>query len=141
MIFNTTYQNEDFDIHSKELLGKPYTLIQRIRMKGIGSGRMIIQELSEKLYPKQKEFSEVNYGNIELRPKGILVHFTHRLERFSWCVPYYKLVIYNANSFSIHANGNFIKFIKNKNYRENKKFIQRMITIKNAFLKLDYYDG
>ncbi len=141
MIFNTTYNNEDFKVHSKELLGNPYTLIQRIRMNGIGSGRLVIKELSEKLYPKQKQFSEINYGNIELRPNGILVHFTNRLERYSWCIPYYKLVIYNSNYFSIHANGNCIKFIKNKNYVENKKFINRMIDLKNEFLKLDYYDG
>ena len=141
MIFNTTYNNEDFKIHSKELLGKPFSFLERLKMNGNGSGRFMIYELSEKLYPKQKQFSELNYGNLELRPNGILVHFTNRLERYSWCIPYYKLVVYNASYFSIHAEGNFIKFLKNKNYTENKKFIDKMIDYKNEFLNLDYYDG
>lgn len=141
MIFNTTYNNEDFRIHSDELVGKPFSLLDRIKMKGVGSGRFIIKELSDKLQPAQKQFSELDYGNIELRPNGILVHFTNRLERYSWCVPYYRLVVYNASFFSIHAEGSFIKFMKNKNYVENRKFIDKMIDLKNEFLKLDYYDG
>ena len=141
MIFNTTYNNEDFRIHSDELVGKPFSLLDRIKMKGVGSGRFIIKELSDKLQPSQKQFSELDYGNIELRPNGILVHFTNRLERYSWCIPYYRLVVYNANFFSIHAEGSFIKFMKNKNYVENRKFIDKMIDLKNEFLKLDYYDG
>ncbi|CAL2063950.1 hypothetical protein [Tenacibaculum sp. 190524A05c] len=141
MIFNTTYNNEDFRIHSDELVGKPFSLLDRIKMKGVGSGRFIIKELSDKLQPTQKQFSELDYGNIELRPNGILVHFTNRLERYSWCIPYYRLVVYNASFFSIHAEGSFIKFMKNKNYVENRKFIDKMIDLKNEFLKLDYYDG
>jgi len=50
------------------------------------------------------------------------------------------LVVYNAQSFSIHANGNFIQFLKNKNYRENKKFIDKMIQLKIDCLDLEYYD-
>ncbi|WP_075342345.1 hypothetical protein [Tenacibaculum agarivorans] len=141
MIFNTTYTNEDFLVHSKELLGKPFSLLNKIKMKGIGSGRFMIAEVSEKLKTTKKQFSELHYGNIEMRPKGILVHFTNRLERFSWCIPYHKLVIYNASFFSIHAEGSFIKFKKNKNYTENKKFIDKMIDYKNEYLNLDYYDS
>lgn len=141
MIFNTTYTNEDFLLESNKTLGKPFSLIERIKLKGIGSKRLIIERVSEKLKPTQKQFSELDYGNIELRPKGVILHFTNRLERFSWCIPYYKLVIYNAAFFSIHANGNFINFKKNKNYTENKKFITKMIDFKNEFLNLEYYDG
>lgn len=141
MIFNTTHPNQDFLVHSKELLGKPFSLLDKIKLNGIGSGRFIIAEVSQKLKTDKIQFSELNYGNIEMRPKGILVHFTNRLERFSWCIPYYKLVVYNASFFSIHAEGSFIKFLKNKNYLENKKFISKMIDFKNEYLQLDYYDG
>ncbi|TCI94988.1 hypothetical protein [Tenacibaculum sp. M341] len=141
MIYNTTYNNEDFIKETNIALGKDFSLFQKIKMKGVGSGRLMIAKMSSKLQPKQKQFSELNYGNIELRPKGILVHFTNRLERFSWAIPYYKLVIYNAQFFSIHADGNSIQFLKNKNYVENKKFINKMTDLKNTFLNLDYYDG
>jgi hypothetical protein len=140
MIFNTTYRNEDFDDESVVLVGKKMTLFERIKQGGIGSGRLMIQQMSPKLNLGKLKFSEVDYGNIELRPKGVIVHYTKKLERFSWVIPYYRLVIYNSDFFSIHANGNFIQFVKNKNYTENKKFINKMVGIKNDFLKLDYYD-
>ena len=126
MIFNTTHTNEDYTIQSNALLGKLFSLLEKIKLKGVGSGRLIIAELSEKLKSNQKQFNELDYANIELRPNGILIHFTNRLARFSWCIPYYKLVVYNSSVFSIHAEGSFIKFKKNKNYLENKKFINKM---------------
>ena len=140
MIFNTTYTNEDYDIALKEHLGKPYSLLKKIKLNGVGSHRMMIAELSPKLKPSKIQFSEIDYGNIELRPKGILVHFTKRLDRYSWIIPYHKLVIYNSDFFSIHADGSFIRFRKNRQYLENKKFIAKMQDLKHAYLKLDYYD-
>ena len=127
-------------MESASLVGDKFTLFQRIKQGGIGSSRLIIDKTSPKLNLSKLKFSEINYGNIELRSKGIIVHYTGKLERFSWIVPYYRLVIYNAQSFSIHANGNFIQFLKNKNYTENKKFIDKMIQLKNEFLNLQYYD-
>jgi hypothetical protein len=109
-------------------------------MGGIGSGRLFISKLSENLNLKKLKFSEIDYANIELRPKGIIVHFTNRLDRFSWVIPYYRLVFYNTEFFSIHANGGFINFTKNKNYRENKKFIKKINVFKNEFINGDYYD-
>ncbi len=140
MLFNTSHKNEEYTIESATLVGKPFRLLQRIKQGGIGSGRLMIREVSPKLNLGKVEFSEIDYGNIELRPKGIIVHYTKKLERFSWIIPYYRLVIYNAQSFSIHANGNFIQFLKNKNYKENKKFINKMIQLKNEYLNLGYYD-
>ncbi len=141
MIYNTTYNNEAYIKETNELLGKGYSFIEKLKLKGVGSSRLIIGKLSAKLQPQQKQFNELNYGNIELRPNGILVHFTNRLERFSWAIPYYRLVIYNASFFTIHANGNFIQFQKNKNYTNNKKFLEKMIDLKNEYLHLEYYDG
>ena len=141
MIFNTTYNNKDYDVESALLVGKKFTLLERIRLGGIGSKRLIIDKTSPKLNLGLLKFSEIDYGNIELRPNGIIVHYTRKLERFSWIIPYYRLVIYNAQFFSIHANGNFIQFSKNKNYNENKNFIRSMIRFKNDSLNLKNYDN
>ena len=140
MIFNTTHNNQEYDKQSALLVGKKFTLFERIKRGGIGSGRLIIEKTSPKLNLGKLKFSEIDYGNIELRPKGIVIHYTRKLERFSWVIPYYRLVIYNAQFFSIHANGNFIQFSKNKNYKVNKKFINRMVALKNDFLNLEYYN-
>ena len=68
------------------------------------------------------------------------MHYTSKLERFSWVIPYYRLNIYNSQFFSIHADGSFIQFEKNKNYKENKKFLDRMSQAKIDVLGLGYYD-
>jgi hypothetical protein len=116
-------------------------LWERIKQGGIGSGRFMIHEISPKLKLGKLKFSEVDYGNMELRPEGIIVHYTQKNERFAWVIPYYRLVIYSTEVFSIHADGNFIQFLKNKNYKENKKFIRKMMDRKNVFLELGYYEG
>jgi len=141
MIFNTTFKNQEFDYESNLLVGNKFNILERVKLGGIGSGRLVIENTSPKLNLGKQKFSELDYGNIELRPKGVIIHYTRKLERFAWIIPYYRLVIYNSQFFSIHANGNFIQFLKNKNYAENKKFINRMITIKNVFLNLKYYDS
>jgi hypothetical protein len=140
MIYDTTYKNEDYNTESAVLVGVKFTLLERLKLRGIGSGRLMIKNTSPKLNSTQLKFSEIDYANIELRPKGIIIHYTRKLERYSWVIPYYRLVIYNAQFFSIHANGNFIQFSKNKNYFENKKFIKKMVQLKNDALNLEYYD-
>lgn len=141
MVFNTSYKNIDYIKESINLVGKAFSFLEKLKMGSVGSSRLVVSEFSPKLKPKNLDTIAVNYTNIELRPKGIIVHFTNRLERYSWIIPYYRLVIYNAQTFSIHANGNFIKCSKNKNYKENKKFIEKMIDLKNTFLNLSYYDS
>jgi len=141
MLFDTSYRNREYRKESNNILGKAFSILEKIKIGGIGSSRFIICELSAKLQPRNMELLAINYANIELRPKGIIVHFTNRLDRYSWIIPYYRLVTYSTQTFSIHSNGNFMKFHKNKNYTDNKKFINKMIDLKNDFLNLDYYDA
>lgn len=140
MVFDTTYKNENFNDESAILVGKKFSLLERMKLKGIGSSRMIIKEISSKLNLGTLKYSETDYGNIEIRPKGVIIHYTRKLERFSWVVPYYQLVIYNTQFFSIHANGNYIQFLKNNNYIANKKFINKIVQLKNDSLHMEYYN-
>lgn len=140
MVYNTTYNNQDYNTESTNLVGVKFTLLERLKLGGIGSGRLIIKSTSLKLNTTHLKFTEIDYANIELRPNGIIIHYTQKLERYSWVIPYYRLMIYNTEVFSIHANGSFMQFLKNKNYNENKKFINRMVQLKNDFLDYDYYD-
>ncbi len=141
MLFNTSYTNKEYTKESIHILGKAFSFFEKIKIGGIGSGRLVIEELSTKLQPKNRQTAAINYANIELRSKGIIIHFTNRLDRYSWIIPYYRLVIYSAKTFSIHSNGHFIKFKKNKNYLDNKKFLDKVVDLKIKFLNLGYYDG
>ena len=99
-------------------------------MGGIGSKRMIIEETSHNLSNHLNKVSDVNYANIELRPGGIIVLLNKGLNNYNWVIPYRQLVIYKTNRLTIHAQGKYISFKNNKLFKENKKFIDKMIDLK-----------
>lgn len=133
MILNTTYSNKKHDELINDLLGKPFSLWQSIMMKGIGSKRMIIEEVSPNMAQYLHTASGVNYANLELRPVGLLVRINKGLENFTWVIPYYKLGIHKSNGSSIHAEGKFINFRPNTTFRENKAFFDKLLNEKAKY--------
>jgi hypothetical protein len=127
MLIDTTHHNSEHKQIISDLVGKPYSLVQKLKLRGVGSKRMIIDEVSPNLQQVLNTVSDINYGNIELRPKGILIHITKGLKNFTWIIPYYHLVIYKINGSSIHAQGKFVHFRANKTFRENKKFFDKLV--------------
>ena len=130
MIFNTTYHNKEAATTINDLLGASYSFLQSIKIGGTGSKRMIIEEVSQEFFKFMNTTSDLNYGNIELREKGILIHINKGLKNYSWAVPYYQLHTYKTAGFSIHAQGNFVRFKSNKLLKENKNFIQKIVHFK-----------
>lgn len=133
MLLNTTYSSKENKELIDNLVGKPYSFLQILKMKGVGSKRMIIDEVSPNMASVLNAVDDINYGNIELRPNGIIIHITKGLQNFSWIIPIYQLVIYKVNGSSIHSNGKFVHFRDNKSFRENKKFFAKLL-----FKKLTY---
>lgn len=130
MLFNTTHTNEEDKELINDCVGHPFTFFQSIKLGGTGSKRMIIDEVSNNLNGLVNKVSDLNYGNIELRPSGILVRINKGLENFAWAIPYRQLVIYKTYGLSIHAQGKFIRFRNNKTFKENKNFFKKMIRLK-----------
>lgn len=130
MLFNITYTDKDDIAEINKMVGKSLRFIPALKLKGTGSGRMIIEDVSERFKNILTKVSDLNYGNIELRPRGIIIYITKQLEQFCWVIPYYKLTVFNGNYFSIHSDNNFIRFRKDVKYRENKKFIDKMMHLK-----------
>lgn len=133
MIYNTTYSDKKITELINGKLGKPYSFIQSIKMKGSGSKRMIIDEVSPNLNQYLNKISDANYGSIELRPNGIIIHINQGLKNFSWVIPFYQLVIYKINGSSIHAQGKFVHFRNNKTFKENKAFFDKLMALKIDF--------
>lgn len=127
MILESTYYNKDEKQILEDLVGRPFTLLESIKMKGIGSKRMIIDNVSPNLESYMNTISDANYANIELRENGILILINKGLKNFIWAIPYYHLVIYKTNGASIHAQGRFIHFRNNKTFKENKRFFDKML--------------
>ncbi|MTE27580.1 hypothetical protein [Winogradskyella ouciana] len=127
MILNTTHHNSEHRQIITDLIGSPFSLVQILKLKGIGSKRMIIEEVSPNMQSMMNKVSDINYANIELRPKGILVMINQGLRNFTWIIPYYQLVIYKVNGSSLHAQGRFIRFRNSKTFKENKKFFNKLL--------------
>jgi len=130
MIINSTHHNKKHKRIIEDLVGQPFSIIQKFKMKGVGSKRMIIDEVSLNMKSMMNSISDLNYANIELRPKGILVMINQGLKNFTWIIPYYQLVIYKINGSSIHAQGRFIHFRNNKTFKENKRFFKKLMNEK-----------
>lgn len=127
MILNTTHNNPEHVKIIDTQVGSRFSLVQKLKMNGVGSKRMIIGSVSPNMQNIMNKVSDINYGSIELRPKGILLRITQGLKNFTWIIPYYQLVIYKTNGSSIHAQGKFIHFINSKGFRENKNFFKKLM--------------
>jgi len=134
MIYNRTYFNKDEAKEINTIVGNSFSFLQILKLRGIGSSRFVIDSVSKKLSQTINEVSDINYCSIELRPNGILINITQQLNLFSWIIPYYKLVIFNSNTFSIHSSGSYIKMVKDKSYSNNKKFITKMLKLRQESL-------
>lgn len=133
MILNSTYNDKDHKDIISDLIGKPYGFFEAIKLKGIGSKRMVINEASPDLEPYLNRVSDINYANIEMRTDGIIIYINKGLKNFTWVIPYYQLVIYKTNGASIHAQGKFINFKNNTTFKENRAFFKRLLEAKIVY--------
>ena len=127
MILDSTFSSKENNELINDLVGKSYGLFQSIKMKGIGSKHMIIEEVSPNMKQYLNTISDVNYANLELRPLGVLIRINKGLKNYTWIIPYYQLVIYKTNGRSIHAQGKFIQFQNNITFKENKAFFDKLM--------------
>lgn len=130
MVLDTTHHNKEHDNLIDDIVGKPFSFLQAIKLKGIGSKRMMIAEVSPNFQSYMNSIADINYGNIEMRPNGILLYINKGLKNFTWVIPYYQLVIYKTNGASIHAQGRFVRFTNNKLFKENKLFFDKLLDAK-----------
>ena len=127
MILDTTYTDKNQDELINDLVGSPYSFIQAIRLKAIDCKGLLIDEVSPNLNEYLNEESDLNFANIELRPFGIIIRLNKTLKNNSWIIPYYNLVIYKNNGVSIHSQGRYIHFKKNKTLKNNKAFFDKIL--------------
>ena len=127
MILDSTYHNKEHKQILNDLVGAPFSFLEAFKMKGVGSKRMIIEEVSPNLQSYMNTVSDVNYANLELRKSGILLHINKGLKNFTWAIPYYQLVVYKTNGASIHAQGKYVHFKNNKMFKENKPFFEKLL--------------
>ena len=135
-LYNITYKNKETEKEINVEMGKPFGLIEKLKLGGIGSRRMIIENFSEDIKNLKLKVSGIQYANIELRPNGIIVHINQGIYTHAWTIPYFRVSVFNGDFFTIHGGGSHIKFNKEKSWKENKEFLQKIVKLKSEFVSV-----
>ena len=116
MLFNVSYNDVKIKNKIDSLIGKSYSLLQRLKKGGIGSGKLTITKADKEIENLLILDKNINYCNIEKRKNGIIIMFRSLLETYALVIPYYKLIIFKvtANEYTFNIDHKFLK-IKVKN--------------------------
>ena len=130
MIYNISYRDREIIREINTTIGKPFGVIERFKMKGIGSPRFILNSASNDVAKRLPPDESMVKVSIELRPKGIIVHINKRASRLSWVIPYYCLSLFSSEHLGIHSTGHFLKIKHDDLYNKSVSFIQKVMTCK-----------
>lgn len=132
MLLNITYNDPEVKKKINHLVGEPFSLLERIKQKGVGSPKLNIVASSIEIYNLLQLEQSRDTCNIELRKKGIIIGFQKRLEVYALVIPYYKLNIYKGESevYSFHKDHYFIKVEVKSHENKAHQFISRIISEK-----------
>ena len=128
MLANVSYNNKAQRESIDTLLGKPFTLMNRLKLGGVGSPKLYVVSSSKEIDSLFVLDHNDNTCNIELRPNGIILRFRSLLETYGLIIPYYKLNIFKGTGevYSIHMEHHKIGISsKSKNVRDFFKKIQQ----------------
>ena len=130
MLKNISYNNPKIIDEINNYVGKPYTILQRLKIGGIGSSKLIVNSADSIIENLLNLDNNLNYCNIEIRPKGIIIHFKSLLETYGLIVPFYKLKIFKgkANEYSIYIDNFFIKV--NANKKTEHDFFKKILRLR-----------
>jgi len=141
MLYNLTYNDTKIKTAVNELVGKPFGLIDNIKLNGIGSPRLDIDKASVEISELLSFDNNRNFCNIELRPKGIIIRFRSLLETFGLVIPYYKLVVFKpGNSITFHIDHQFVSVSMPPNNKGILLFMEKLSQQKATNSPLDIAD-
>lgn len=130
MIANLTYRDREIERRIRLLAGSSYSFRSRLKMKGTGSPRFIIDKASPTIEILLAKSNNTDYGNIELRPSGIMVGFKSGLSTFVLVIPYSKLKLtVEVNHIVISSVEDFVQFSRSQDL---DTFLDKLISSKEA---------
>lgn len=124
MLFDTSYSDKKITKQINKAVGKPFSWRDRWKIGGIGSRRMVITDISEeyKKYLKAEHYETM--ANIELRPRGIIIHFRYKLQAYSWVMPFESLQMDDESGLELKSDGKFVAF----NHETDQPFIRKLVS-------------
>ena len=132
MLMNVSYKDPKQEQTITDLVGKPFSLRDRIKFLGVGSPKLKIVSSSPKIANLLLLDKNLDVCNIEIRPKGIIVRFRSLLETYAMVIPFYKLSVFKGkpDSHSIHADGQKIEIRSDKDI---SKFFSKIMGFKAKY--------
>jgi len=129
---NVSYNNSKIKSEINDVLGNPFTIFERIKLRGVGSPKYIISQTDSIITNLLNLDNNTNQCNIELRPKGIIVSFRSLLETYALIIPFYKLKLFKgqSNVYSIYIDEYFIKILAEK--KNEHEFIKKINKFKST---------
>jgi hypothetical protein len=93
-----------------------------------------VKKVSEDLNLFNNESNNLVYASIELRQKGIIIHFLKNDQNIqSWIIPYYRLIMNKKEDITIFEGKSFLKF-KLPSFNSKKyKFIDLLLRKKSQY--------
>lgn len=130
MLYNVSYNDPIVTRKVDQHVGKPFGLLERFKLGGVGSPKLFVTSASEDITNLFALDSYINTCNIEIRPKGIILRFRSILETYALPIPFHQLVIYKgkADEYSLYRGQYFVK-VKGSE-RPVVKFIKRILEAK-----------
>lgn len=134
MVLNTSHSDQKIDRQLAALVGESFPLLKRFELRGIGSPKLEIIQTSRTLHNLLVVNQDRLRCSIELRPKGIIVHFKSRLDTYALPIPYHKLSIYKgeAATYSLFVDQHKLKI--NGVDLKVKSFINKVLQEKAQYL-------
>lgn len=129
MLLNISHNDKEVKRKIDTEVGPPYSLLERIKSKGVGSPKLIITAASATIYNLLQLDQSRNTCNIELRPQGIIIGFQKRLEVYALVIPYYKLNVYKgeAEVYSFYKDHYFVKIEARAKDTAIHKFVTKLL--------------
>lgn len=130
MLLNVSYNNQEITKKIDSKVGKPFPLMERIKMNGIGSPKLFINSSSIQIHNLLILDNNRNVCNIEMRPQGIILGFRSLLESYALVIPFYKLNIYKekAEEYSVYKDQYFVKVSATD--KATHRYFQKVINYK-----------
>ncbi|MGY5848221.1 hypothetical protein ACW6QP_12495 [Salegentibacter sp. HM20] len=111
MLLNISYNRQKIQEKIYAEVGPPFTLFERMKLKGTGSPKLHITTASIDIHNLLVLDNNAKTCNVEMRPKGIIVMFRSLLETYALVIPFYKLHLYKgkAEEYSLYRDHYHIK--------------------------------
>ncbi|WP_109829690.1 hypothetical protein [Reichenbachiella versicolor] len=133
MLLQVSYYSKQKEKIIEETIGKPFGLLRRFKMKGIGSQKLVVRSANPEITNLYLHQNGEIFTNIELRPKGIALWFRSRIDVYILMIPYYQLSVYRNGEYLNVYGGQWKVMLKPAhNQVINTKFLTKLFDIRNG---------